>query len=289
MTRSASSPSSLGARPSHRAATARGARRSARTACAHRRRSSRARREPPGRGTPLEHEVAQLAHSRTSERPLDDVARLLRVLDHVVDERVDPRRAARAEHRDRLARQLLLAQQTCAHRVVDVVVDVGRGRSRARSGPRACAARARGSSGARSLHGPALSGSNRRRCARGARRSAASARSDGSRAQSAVSGSCRAPPHRCARMADGRGRDPGRSPPPGPRSGAGRARPSARCSSPPACASSACGSDRRAAPRTPASCASGAETPCCERCDRGRVERACEASSHPPRCSRSDG
>ena len=46
------------------------------------------------------------------------------VLDHVVHERVDPRRAARAEHRDRLARQLLLAQQSCAHRVVDVVVDV---------------------------------------------------------------------------------------------------------------------------------------------------------------------
>ena len=73
----------------------------------------------------LEHEVPQPRHRRTRQRPLGDVPRQLRLLDHVVHERVDPRRAALPEDRDRLSRQLLLAQQSRPHRVVDVVVDVG--------------------------------------------------------------------------------------------------------------------------------------------------------------------
>jgi hypothetical protein len=47
------------------------------------------------------------------------------VLDEVVHERVDALRAGVASDRDRLARQLVLAQHAGAQRVVDVVVDVG--------------------------------------------------------------------------------------------------------------------------------------------------------------------
>ena len=48
-----------------------------------------------------------------------------RVLDEIVDERVDAVRAGVAEHGDRVARQVGLAQDARADRVVDVVVDVG--------------------------------------------------------------------------------------------------------------------------------------------------------------------
>ena len=51
------------------------------------------------------------------------------------------------------------------------------------------------------------------------------------------------------------------SPPSALRGGAALSRWSARSATPPACASAACGSDRRSARRTPGSCASGGETP----------------------------
>ena len=73
----------------------------------------------------LEHEVAQRRHRRRRRLALDDRAGRLRMLDEVVDERVDPRRAAVAEHGDRLTRQLAFAQHAGAQRVVDVVVEVG--------------------------------------------------------------------------------------------------------------------------------------------------------------------
>ena len=76
---------------------------------------------------------------------------------------------------------------------------------------------------------------------------------------------------------------------PGPRSGAARARPCARSSSPRACASAACGSGRRAARRTPASCASAGETPCSARSGRGRAGTACAARSPPPRARAAPG
>ena len=47
------------------------------------------------------------------------------MLDHVVHERVDALRSVAPQHRDRLVRQVRLAQQPGAKRVVDVVVDVG--------------------------------------------------------------------------------------------------------------------------------------------------------------------
>ena len=47
------------------------------------------------------------------------------VLDDVADERVDPRRAGRAEPLDLLGRQVALGDDPGADGVVDVVVDVG--------------------------------------------------------------------------------------------------------------------------------------------------------------------
>ena len=73
----------------------------------------------------------------------------------------------------------------------------------------------------------------------------------------------RARARRRGRTACGRGRGRARSPRSAPRAGAAPWRWCARSARPRACASAACGSDRRPARRTPASCASGAGTPWC--------------------------
>jgi hypothetical protein len=72
-----------------------------------------------------EHEVAQLVHRGAGLRALDDRPGRGRVLDEVVHQRVDAVRAGVAQDRDRVARQVGLAQHARADRVVDVVVDVG--------------------------------------------------------------------------------------------------------------------------------------------------------------------
>ena len=54
----------------------------------------------------LEHEAAQREHRGADLVALDDVARRGRGLDEVVDERVDPLRAGRAEQLDLVARQV---------------------------------------------------------------------------------------------------------------------------------------------------------------------------------------
>src|SRR5581483_4590213 len=56
---------------------------------------------------------------------LADVARPVGALDQIVDEAVDARGAGRAEQLDLGSRQVALAEQAEADRVVDVVVDVG--------------------------------------------------------------------------------------------------------------------------------------------------------------------
>src|SRR5207245_3598969 len=73
----------------------------------------------------LEHELTQRGHRGPRVGSLHDVARELRVLDHVVHERVYARGAVAPEHGDGLGGKLLLAQQAGADRVVDVVIDVG--------------------------------------------------------------------------------------------------------------------------------------------------------------------
>ena len=72
----------------------------------------------------LEHERAQVEHRPADVLALDDVVGVGRGLDDVVHERVDPARAALAEERDLLLRQLLGPEQPRPQRVVDVVVDV---------------------------------------------------------------------------------------------------------------------------------------------------------------------
>ena len=110
----------------------------------------------------------------------------LGVLDEVVHERVDALRAGVAEHGDRLGGQLRLAQHAGAHRVVDVVVDVGDAvdepHDRALERAAACGARPEwqrmpSRTSSRQVQ-PAPS-------ARARRRRAASARSGGSRGRSA--------------------------------------------------------------------------------------------------------
>ena len=73
---------------------------------------------------PVEHERAQREHRLTDLGALDDVPGQGRLLDDVVHEPVDPLRAARAEQRDLVARQVGRREQPVADRVVDVVVDV---------------------------------------------------------------------------------------------------------------------------------------------------------------------
>src|SRR5688572_4226065 len=73
---------------------------------------------------PLEHEGAQIEHRAADLLALEDVTRPGRGLDDVVDQRVDPARAALAEERDLLPGKLVGAQDARAQRVVDVVVDV---------------------------------------------------------------------------------------------------------------------------------------------------------------------
>src|SRR5262249_13216097 len=72
----------------------------------------------------LEHERPQLLHRGAGLRALEDLARVGGALDEIVHERVNARRAAVAEHRERLERKLVLAQQTGPYRVLDVVVDI---------------------------------------------------------------------------------------------------------------------------------------------------------------------
>ena len=72
----------------------------------------------------LEQERAQREHGLGDRLALADVARDVRGLDQVVDDRVDARRARRAEHRHGRLRQLGGVQHAGAQRVVDVVVDV---------------------------------------------------------------------------------------------------------------------------------------------------------------------
>ena len=67
---------------------------------------------------------AEREHRAADLVALHDVARLRGRLDEVVDERVDPARAGRAEHGDLLARQVVRREDPGANRVVDVVVDV---------------------------------------------------------------------------------------------------------------------------------------------------------------------
>ena len=73
----------------------------------------------------VEHERAQREHRLADLVALADVAGPLRGLDEVVDERVDPLRAGRAEQLDLRARQVGVREDPVADRVVDVVVDVG--------------------------------------------------------------------------------------------------------------------------------------------------------------------
>ena len=73
---------------------------------------------------PLEHERAQGEHRVPHLVALDDVARGLGRLDEVVDERVDPLRAGRAQQLDLVHGKVPLGQEPVAQRVVDVVVDV---------------------------------------------------------------------------------------------------------------------------------------------------------------------
>ena len=73
----------------------------------------------------VEHERAQREHRLSHLVTLDDLAGGLGRLDEVVDERIDPFRAARSEQRDLGGRQVVLREEPVAERVVDVVVDVG--------------------------------------------------------------------------------------------------------------------------------------------------------------------
>ena len=72
----------------------------------------------------LEQERAQREHRLGDRLALADVAGDVRGLDEVVHDRVDARRARRAEHRDRRLGQLGGVEHAGAQRVVDVVVDV---------------------------------------------------------------------------------------------------------------------------------------------------------------------
>ncbi len=72
----------------------------------------------------LEHERAQLQHRLADPLALNDLARLVRVLDEVVDERVDPPRPVSPRISIGSLGQVDSRDHTGAHRVVDVVVDV---------------------------------------------------------------------------------------------------------------------------------------------------------------------
>src|SRR5437870_11046501 len=72
----------------------------------------------------IEHERAQREHRLADFVALADVPVVLRRLDEVVYEPVDALRAGRAEQVDLVTRQLILAEDPVADRIVDVVVDV---------------------------------------------------------------------------------------------------------------------------------------------------------------------
>ena len=73
----------------------------------------------------LEHERAQGEHRGADLVALPDVTRARGGLDEVVDERVDPARPGGTEQLDLVLRELAGVEHAGAHRVVDVVVDVG--------------------------------------------------------------------------------------------------------------------------------------------------------------------
>ena len=73
----------------------------------------------------LEHEGAQVEHRAADLVRLDDVSRLGRGLDDVVNEPVDPARAGLPQELDLFLRQVSVRQEAGAQGVVDVVVDVG--------------------------------------------------------------------------------------------------------------------------------------------------------------------
>ena len=208
-----------------------------------------------------------------------------------MDERVDPRRAARAEHRDRLARQLLLAQQARAQRVVDVVVDVGDAVDHPHDPPLERLRQRRAAGVARDPVAHLLGEVRARpRRARARRRSAASARSGGSPLAEALLQAAvehllaDVPERRMAEVvaeADRLGEvlvERQR-----PRDGARDRGHLERVREPRAVVVA------RAARRTPASCGSGAERPCCARSGRGRAETACAARSPPLRAPAAPG
>src|SRR5215210_6265674 len=72
----------------------------------------------------VEHEAPEREHRLADLGALTDVARVRGGNHDVVDERVDPPRALRAEDLDLLARELVRAEHAGTHSVVDVVVDV---------------------------------------------------------------------------------------------------------------------------------------------------------------------
>ena len=73
----------------------------------------------------LEHECPQPIHRAGDLRLHAEDAGLLRVVDHVFDERVDPRRMGAAQHQRNISWDILLCEDPGAHGVVNVVVDVG--------------------------------------------------------------------------------------------------------------------------------------------------------------------
>ena len=73
----------------------------------------------------LEHELAQPQHGATDLVRLRHVSPLARGGDDVAHKRVDPLRAGRPEQLDLGRRQVGLGEDPRAHRIVDVVVDVG--------------------------------------------------------------------------------------------------------------------------------------------------------------------
>src|SRR4051794_16165708 len=72
----------------------------------------------------LEHERAERQHRGSDLVALDDVAGVGRALDKVVHEHVDATRAGVAENCDLSSRKIVVRQDPCTKRVVDVVVDV---------------------------------------------------------------------------------------------------------------------------------------------------------------------
>ncbi len=73
---------------------------------------------------PLEHELPQAQHRPTDLLALRDVPLGPRPLDHVLNQQIDSRRSGLAQQLDLLGRQIRVRDDSGAHRVVDVVVDV---------------------------------------------------------------------------------------------------------------------------------------------------------------------